>query len=874
MLSAPRSINSTKPFVSCAQEYVSRGWQVLPLPRRRKEYPPTGFTGRAGKFADESDLLRWLDDVQYFEGNIAIRVGNMLVVNGVKYEVIGIDVDAHSGKRGSAELARLEKAHGKLPDTWISSSRDDGVSGIRFYLVPYGYGFKGKASDSIDIVQRVHRYAVVYPSWHPDTKTQYFWYEPGKKPTGQGFSDEIPRAQDLAILPDEWVDYLTWNRLKDDNGFGADLDSTDDEIFAWVKTTFNSPDAICPYMRTQVDSQLDDIQNSTSAHDKILKAHMHLIKVATEGHSGVKAAIKEIDAAWTEFAVATRERNSQMAKREKRRSLVGALRKIKAKAEGFAEQGFSLFISECCRTSYDLKVNTEDVLDRSVWTDFPRVKPKNAPDDYEQSDWGNAEMFRDIHKGLIHYIVNGFGGWIIWDGEKWVNSNGGIPRTLFRRVKSARTNYAKLLRRKAIRSGNANEMKLAEAYARFAKECGNMSRITRALELASTMQGIEIRQEELNCDRWALGCANGVLRWATKEQLDEGKPAIELVKNTRKFLITKNTGFNYIPLVDQVGTRGYRQFMGFLEAIQPEPQRRDYLQKLLGQCLIGRNAKKIALFFYGLKHTGKTSLLELMLESIGDYGAMRPPRILSPKDLNPLLATSLPMRIVGIDELGVNRVASDLFKTLTGDGTVTVEVKNSNVAVTDVPQFTFIITTNNVPNVPGEDEAFRDRLVVIPFEHKVLGFGGVDPDTFKTGLESYCAEACLAWLVEGCARAIAEGLYPLPDWIVQCTSDFSAQLSDVGTFIRDCIVRTDDLCDFVSNADMQMAWENYCQMNNVDNKGFSGEALSKAIRAHGFWQSKQPVRIESKQHRGWLGINLIEGKTPRCFKLDKPGSKR
>jgi hypothetical protein len=71
-LSLPRSIDSTTPFVSKAREYVEKGWGVVPLPEKRKEYPPTGFTGRAGKFADEDDLVKWLSDPQYAKGNIAL----------------------------------------------------------------------------------------------------------------------------------------------------------------------------------------------------------------------------------------------------------------------------------------------------------------------------------------------------------------------------------------------------------------------------------------------------------------------------------------------------------------------------------------------------------------------------------------------------------------------------------------------------------------------------------------------------------------------------------------------------------------------------------------------------------------------------------
>ena len=93
-------------------------------------------------------------------------------IDGNEFEVIGIDVDDHRDdplkpKVGGEQLQYLEQKYGELPNTWTSSSRADGVSGIRFFLVPKGLAYRsncGEHGGDIDIIQRVHRYAVVYPA--------------------------------------------------------------------------------------------------------------------------------------------------------------------------------------------------------------------------------------------------------------------------------------------------------------------------------------------------------------------------------------------------------------------------------------------------------------------------------------------------------------------------------------------------------------------------------------------------------------------------------------------------------------------------------------------------------------------------------------
>ena len=112
--------------------------------------------------------------------------------------IIGIDTDAYKG--GGKTLKMLAAKYGDPPVTWETTSREDG-SGIALYRVPPGTRLHGAAGQGIDIIQYHHRYAVIWPSIHPDTGRMYDW-RTGTEPAG------IPMASDLPWLPDRWVKAL------------------------------------------------------------------------------------------------------------------------------------------------------------------------------------------------------------------------------------------------------------------------------------------------------------------------------------------------------------------------------------------------------------------------------------------------------------------------------------------------------------------------------------------------------------------------------------------------------------------------------------------------------------------------------------------
>lgn len=114
--------------------------------------------------------------------------------------VIGVDIDHYwkkstSGawlrKRGYDHISLAVSRYGDLPPTHSSTSRGkDQPSRILFYQVDKGVEFNPAPFEDVEVIQNHHRYAVVWPSIHPETGGQYHWYDP------QGDKCSPPRPSD------------------------------------------------------------------------------------------------------------------------------------------------------------------------------------------------------------------------------------------------------------------------------------------------------------------------------------------------------------------------------------------------------------------------------------------------------------------------------------------------------------------------------------------------------------------------------------------------------------------------------------------------------------------------------------------------------
>lgn len=892
-----RNIESVKPFASkITKAYRARGWLgTVPIFPGKKEKPPEGFTGREAPYPSDEDLFDFLADVKYgVKSNIAIRLGNPIEINiegeGIQtFEVIGIDVDNYPDgeklKEGGKQLEQLERKLGPLPATWTSSSRNDGVSGIRFFLVPTGYAFSGKADQHIDIIQRVHRYAIVYPSWHPEGR-QYVWIDPEGNIVAR--MAEVPHASELPFLPDKWLEFLTRGGVRDE-GRPLDMDSTVEQLYAWAKKTFpkipedgsrDEHDGMCAQVLKNVKMWEKAIDEDPSSHDKIVSAHWNLFKCAVEGHTGWAEAVRDVERYWLKDVGERGKRGLGDAKMEIFRSKTTALRKIKAEWDKASEDGIQMVSSACTcfndtppeavlrpkaspADSEDDEDDGDGPTDENVDDGAPAVPDveasgsAEAPDKYELNDDGNANHLMDLYYGNLLWVP-GLGQWISWNGDRWVGDNPAVGRHAFRVVKARQFQYARQLmgerdRLLAALGKDDQEYKdmkrLAGEWLQWARSSGNNIRANGALEASQSIPGCYIQAEKLDAEPYLLGVQNGVL-----ELHDTGA---RLRKMKKDDFVTKTTSVAYVPYAGQSG-KGKELWHEYLNKFLPDPDLQAFFQRIMGYALLGQNPERLVVFLLGRTSTGKSTILNAILRALGsDYAHSVNMSIFRESKLNPELAQALPARIITSSEVSSKiTVHADVLKRACGNDPMAAELKNVNVIVERIPAFLPIIATNEPPSIPGADEALKRRLCVVPFNVYVPE--DEDNKRFAAMVAAECGEAVLGWMADGWTGYAREGI-PKSSWPAQVTgtiSGFFSNLSHIGEFIRDEVEFQEKPYEkpwVLPSSELYSQYQMWCADNGIRD-ALTSPAVGKYLGSIGYPTTNK--KIAGKQAKSHLGMRL------------------
>lgn len=249
---------------------------LLPLPSEAKKPVPAGFTGRAGRDVTAADAEGWAGR----DGNYALRLPG---------DVVGIDVDTYAGKDGAGVLAELEEKLGALPPTYMSTSRGEPLkSGIRFYRYAGGT-LTGKAGTDIDVIQRGHRYAVVWPSTVEDRA--YMWYAPDGSPAGLP-----PAKEDLAVLPEVWENHLRQGASTYEVQ-PASVDTAEEFAAAMAADDREPCEEIIEALKV-AEKRFKGLDDG-SHHDSMLAGLHGVVRSASKGHPGYAAAVEKLRELWT-----------------------------------------------------------------------------------------------------------------------------------------------------------------------------------------------------------------------------------------------------------------------------------------------------------------------------------------------------------------------------------------------------------------------------------------------------------------------------------------------------------------------------------------------------------------------------------------------
>lgn len=218
------------PYGESGALYASCGWKA-PIPvdingETGKVLP--GFTGEARRDPTPNQIRELVKD--YPDHNIGLVLPRNMV---------GFDVDHYGKKTGADDIAQLEIKLGALPKGPLSTARNFGLSGIRFFRVPDDFDTSnlGDVGADVDLIRFGWRWARVWPSKHDKSDAQYQWYGSSGHPL-----TTPPRPSDFPMLPKTWLDWLK-SREKPSKSEAVEL--PDPEPFeltdhAWLTDIFES----------------------------------------------------------------------------------------------------------------------------------------------------------------------------------------------------------------------------------------------------------------------------------------------------------------------------------------------------------------------------------------------------------------------------------------------------------------------------------------------------------------------------------------------------------------------------------------------------------------------------------------------------------
>lgn len=248
---------------------------------------------------------------------------------------IVLDVDAaqdHNRKNadGVATFDALQKELGPLPTTWTNTARGkDSKARHYLYRIPDQYqGCKADAKTGkptprfnsndpgIDMICEGTRHILVYPSIHPQTGSQYRWYDP------QGNECGAPALAELPTLPDKWLRHF----LKPDIATVAKPRTNTPTVA--INTTTGD---MCKSVTTALGKYFSDPASKGSRHDTARDAMHKLARMNAEGHHGAIDAIERIHPYYISLVAQSRDGGEREAEAEWQRMCDGVQAQIDAR---------------------------------------------------------------------------------------------------------------------------------------------------------------------------------------------------------------------------------------------------------------------------------------------------------------------------------------------------------------------------------------------------------------------------------------------------------------------------------------------------------------------------------------------------------------
>jgi putative DNA primase/helicase len=439
---------------------------------------------------------------------------------------------------------------------------------------------------------------------------------------------------------------------------------------------------------------------------------------------------------------------------------------------------------------------------------------------FPRTDSGNAEMFAALYGEGVRFDHKA-GRWLIWDKARtrWTEDEQRKVRILAKKTARRRATAA-------LKLASQDERKREFFWATHSE---GRFRIDAALELAKSEAPISDDGNGWDCDSWLLGVANGVV------DLRAGKlrPAMQQDRITKSSPVV----FNENAVCPRFDT-----FLA--EVFDNDTALIEYVQKAVGYTLTGLTREQCFFACHGAGQNGKSTLFEVILYIMGDYGTDLPFSVLEKKKQLPV---GEGMNLPGARFAKSVETREDLqldearIKSWTGGDTITINPKY-RAPLSFTTTHKLWLAFNHRPGVTDDTDAMWRRVRLIPFKHT---FDSTQAD--RELLDKLKAEApgILNWAIQGCLAWQRDGL-KTPEAVERATNDYEEESDVLSPFLADCC-ETDTAYN-VPKGDLRSAYESWCSANRE--RPLGKKAFAERMLGHSFGEGS------TGRVRYWTGLRL------------------
>jgi P4 family phage/plasmid primase-like protien len=497
-----------------------------------------------------------------------------------------------------------------------------------------------------------------------------------------------------------------------------------------------------------------------------------------------------------------------------------------------------------------------EVIDKKVvdtalrWLGIERAQHRA----YHWNDTGNADRLADLYGRELVYCTERK-SYYVWTGRQWK----------FDEFVEVEKRAEKTILEAFGEAKHIANTKMRKAFLRFLN--GSLSRAGLANMIHLAKKKVrQVSANDFDRDPWALNTENGTVDLRTGA----------LRPHRSEDLLSKMIPLRYDPQAE------CPRFMGFLyrimgshpDASQGENLRAEqlvsYLKRAFGCAATGK-PEKILNVLHGEGDNGKTTLLEVIRDALGDkeYAGqvqvdslmIRPKEAISNNAVNTDLADLQGCRFVSSSEVEQGqRLSLSRVKYLTGLGQIKARRLRENM-ITFQPTYKLFLDCNHRPVITDPNDAIWNRVKCIPFKIQIPE-KEIDKDLpakLRTELQGI-----LRWIVEGAVLYHREGLGDAPD-VAAATEEYRRESDRLKEFFEDrCVLAGSGDAEswkkdgfWVATSELYSAYAGWAE--DTGNKyPLSKESFDERLQKLG--RKRDRVRHrgvrDTKQIRVWLGIRF------------------